>query len=112
MQNNDSDRDDLLNTTDKNKEQIESPAADDNNLLPEDAIGEGVPDLDRDGFIGNTGGFYGGTSYLGSNYGPGWNNNENQTGGNYGAAGHSDHTDVSGNDKDSSRNSRNENKDL
>jgi osmotically-inducible protein OsmY len=35
---------------------------------------QGFSDLDGDGFIGNTGGFYGGTSYLGSNYDD-WNNN-------------------------------------
>ena len=109
---NDSDRDDLFNVPDKNNEPVENTNADDSNLLPEENIGEGIPDLDGDGLIGNTGGFYGGTSYLGSNYGPGWNSNENQTGGNYGAAGHSDHTDVSGDDKDSSKNSRNEDKDL
>ncbi|HEX2535603.1 MAG TPA: BON domain-containing protein [Chitinophagaceae bacterium] len=32
-------------------------------------------DLDRDGFTGHTGGFYGGTSYLGSNYDD-WMNNQ------------------------------------
>lgn len=52
-----------------------------------------VPDLDGDGFIGNTGGFYGGTSYLGSNYSESWGTGrgsapENE--GNFGAAGHKD----------------------
>ena len=61
---------------------------DDNNRA-EDA----VPDLDGDGFIGNTGGFYGGTSYLGSNYTEGWGTPEGtprETGGNFGAAGQKD----------------------
>jgi osmotically-inducible protein OsmY len=35
---------------------------------------QGFSDLDGDGFIGNTGGFYGGTSYLGANYND-WSNN-------------------------------------
>ncbi|WP_066407741.1 BON domain-containing protein [Flavisolibacter tropicus] len=35
---------------------------------------QGYSDLDGDGFIGHTGGFYGGTSYLGANYDD-WNNN-------------------------------------
>lgn len=48
-------------------------------------------DLDGDGFIGNTGGFYGGTSYIGSNYGADWNTeNSNRHEGNYGAAGQQD----------------------
>jgi osmotically-inducible protein OsmY len=38
---------------------------------------QGFMDLDGDGFIGNTGGFYGGTSYLGANYDD-WMNNQNQ----------------------------------
>ena len=33
-------------------------------------------DLDHDGMIGNTGGFYGGTSYLGSNYEMGMNSSQ------------------------------------
>lgn len=40
---------------------------------------QGYTDLDGDGFIGNTGGFYGGTSYLGANYDD-WNNNQGQGG--------------------------------
>lgn len=36
---------------------------------------QGYQDLDRDGYIGNAGGFYGGTSYTGSNYDD-WNNNQ------------------------------------
>ena len=52
-------------------------------------------DLDGDGFIGNTGGFYGGTSYVGSNYGADWNADDNsQHEGNYGAAGQQDATDL------------------
>jgi osmotically-inducible protein OsmY len=39
---------------------------------------QGFSDLDGDGFIGNTGGFYGGTSYLGANYDD-WNNNMNNS---------------------------------
>jgi len=42
---------------------------------------QGYNDLDGDGFVGNTGGFYGGTSYLGANYND-WNNNMGQ--GDYG----------------------------
>lgn len=42
---------------------------------------QGYNDLDGDGFIGHTGGFYGGTSYLGANYND-WNNNMGQ--GDYG----------------------------
>jgi osmotically-inducible protein OsmY len=42
---------------------------------------QGYNDLDGDGFMGNTGGFYGGTSYLGANYND-WNNNMGQ--GDYG----------------------------
>jgi hypothetical protein len=52
-------------------------------------------DLDGDGMIGNTGGFYGGTSYVGSNYGADWNTeNSSQHEGNYGAAGQQDATDL------------------
>lgn len=40
---------------------------------------QGYNDLDGDGFVGNTGGFYGGTSYLGANYND-WNNNMGQGG--------------------------------
>lgn len=73
------------------------------------AEGNDLPiDLDGDGFIGNTGSFMGGTSYLGSNYGPGWDTTE-QTGaqneGNFGAAGHRDDTeltDSSATDRDAS----------
>ena len=46
---------------------------DDNNY--QDRSNQGYADLDRDGFVGNTGGFYGGTSYTGSNYDD-WNNNQ------------------------------------
>lgn len=54
-----------------------------------DAPNRQVPDLDGDGMIGNTGGFYGGTSYLGSNFGPEWNSEPgaDEGEGNYGAAG-------------------------
>jgi osmotically-inducible protein OsmY len=38
---------------------------------------QGYNDLDGDGFIGHTGGYYGGTSYLGANYDD-WNNNLGQ----------------------------------
>ncbi len=38
---------------------------------------QGFSDLDGDGFLGNTGGFYGGTSYLGANYDD-WNTNQGQ----------------------------------
>ncbi len=60
---------------------------------------ENLLDLDGDGFIGNTGGFYGGTSYLGSNYGEGWNaeSEQEQNEGNFGAAGQQDTTDDDGN---------------
>jgi len=44
---------------------------------PDSHQNQGYHDLDGDGFIGNTGGFYGGTSYLGSNYDD-WNNNMNR----------------------------------
>lgn len=56
----------------------------------------GVPDLDGDGLIGNTGGFYGGTSYLGSNFGPDWDGRETgeEAGGNYGAAGAKDEDEA------------------
>ncbi len=95
MENNDKNRDNIFNPLDNNKENIEN-RIEDNNVLPEDNI-EGIPDLDGDGFIGNTGGFYWGTSYLGSNYGPDWNSNQNaddQNNGNFGAAGQSDHTNI------------------
>lgn len=48
---------------------------DDNNYYQQGRSNEGFSDLDRDGFVGNTGGFYGGTSYTGSNYND-WNNNQ------------------------------------
>jgi len=47
---------------------------DDNNYHQQGRYDQSYHDLDRDGFIGNTGGFYGGTSYTGSNYDD-WNNN-------------------------------------
>lgn len=56
-----------------------------------DNIDNGIPDLDGDGFIGNTGGFYGGTSYLGSNYSWGIESERGEkTEGNYDAAGQND----------------------
>lgn len=48
---------------------------DDNNYAQQGGSNRGYADLDRDGFVGNTGGFYGGTSYTGSNYDD-WNNNQ------------------------------------
>jgi hypothetical protein len=68
----------------------------DRNSLEDDSLeGRDQPiDLDGDGMIGNTGGFYGGTSYVGSNYGADWNANDNsQHEGNYGAAGQKDDSD-------------------
>ena len=60
---------------------LEGPLADDAQPI----------DLDGDGMIGNTGGFYGGTSYVGSNYGADWNSEDNSRHeGNYGAAGQKD----------------------
>ena len=67
----------------QNREQqpLEGPLADDATPI----------DLDGDGMIGNTGGFYGGTSYVGSNYGADWNTDDNSRHeGNYGAAGQKD----------------------
>lgn len=62
---------------------LEGPLADDATPI----------DLDGDGMIGNTGGFYGGTSYVGSNYGADWNTEDsNRHEGNYGAAGQKDDT--------------------
>ncbi len=60
---------------------VEGPLADDATPI----------DLDGDGMIGNTGGFYGGTSYVGSNYGADWNTEDSSRHeGNYGAAGQKD----------------------
>ena len=77
------------------REDAQNRSAEDRNKRENTDAEEGVSDLDGDGFIGNTGGFYGGTSYLGSNYGEGWNaegdTNENE--GNFGAAGQNDATD-------------------
>lgn len=67
------------------RQPLEGPLADDATPI----------DLDGDGMIGNTGGFYGGTSYVGSNYGADWNADDNsQHEGNYGAAGQQDATDL------------------
>ena len=67
------------------------PLRETNNQLPDNNETD-LPDLDGDGMIGNTGGFYGGTSYIGSNYGPDWNaaNNNEGNEGNFGAAGQKD----------------------
>ena len=112
MENINNDKGRLFNNPDNTKDNIENRSIDDDNLLPEDNIGTGVPDLDGDGLIGNTGGFYGGTSYLGSNYGPDWNSNpnsDNQTHGNFGAAGQSDHTDITSDDTSDARDNDAEN---
>lgn len=74
-----SDRDDAQKH--EPRQPLEGPLADDATPI----------DLDGDGMIGNTGGFYGGTSYVGSNYGADWNSeNNSQHEGNYGAAGQKD----------------------
>jgi hypothetical protein len=62
----------------------------DDTQLPKKEEENPVPDLDGDGMIGNTGGFYGGTSYVGSNYGEDWNKPADTGEGNYGAAGYKD----------------------
>ena len=65
---------------------------------PENAATENTAtpmDLDGDGMIGNTGGFYGGTSYVGSNYGADWDTGGNSRHeGNYGGGGQRDASDV------------------
>lgn len=80
MVNNDPDNRNRLNDEGEKGKPLE------NEIRAEDT----VPDLDGDGFIGNTGGFYGGTSYLGSNYTEGWGTPEGtprEVEGNFGAAG-------------------------
>ena len=81
---------------DLNKDKLENTNL---NPLDDDSMeGRDQPvDLDGDGMIGNTGGFYGGTSYVGSNYGADWNANNTQHEGNYGAAGQQDSTDMTEN---------------
>jgi len=88
---------DRNNATSGNPEEHKNPAtssADDLNE-PLQQASDGVPDLDGDGIIGNTGGFYGGTSYVGSNYSTGWNDEQNadQNEGNFGASGQRDPSD-------------------
>ena len=66
----------------RNRDPRNSNRDHDNKNRPDDFRKEdneqGFSDLDGDGFIGNTGGFYGGTSYLGANYDD-WNNNMNNS---------------------------------
>lgn len=80
-----------------NTENTSLPAGEEN--LEADA----TMDLDGDGMIGNTGGFYGGTSYLGSNYGPDWtmvgSTEKEGTESNFGAGGMRDDTPLTGNDQ-------------
>ena len=93
MKNNNRNKENLFEDADDKRNRNENRPAEENegSTNPD----ESVPDLDGDGLIGNTGGFYGGTSYIGSNYSEDWNRNEdvNQNKGNFGAAGHSDPSD-------------------
>ena len=85
------------NASDANerREDAQNRSAEDSSNRESTDADEGVADLDGDGFIGNTGGFYGGTSYLGSNYGEGWNaeGDKNENEGNFGVAGQNDATE-------------------
>ena len=86
-----------MENRDKNERDInlprerEQPLRESNEPLP-DNLENDIPELDGDGLIGNTGGFYGGTSYIGSNYGPDWNEGKNSEG-NFGAAGQKDESE-------------------
>jgi len=87
MDNKETPRDNPLNP-DRNDAQHQEPRQPVEGPLADDAT---PIDLDGDGMIGNTGGFYGGTSYVGSNYGADWNTEDNSRHeGNYGAAGQKD----------------------
>lgn len=76
------------NNYNENWDKNQGRYVDDNNYRQQPGNDAGFMDLDRDGNVGNTGGFYGGTSYLGSNYGADWNQEQNQGYGNYGASGY------------------------
>ena len=93
MENTDRNRDNRREGFDENQSSRRNRMEEEDHNTPPGAGEEGLVDLDRDGMIGHTGGFYGGTSYLGSNYGEDWDADTEGSShheGNYGAAGQQD----------------------
>jgi hypothetical protein len=91
MQNRDRNKENAPDAYDNSRERQVPRTDNEDHTTPPEPGQDKLVDLDGDGFIGNTGGFYGGTSYLGSNYGEDWNKEGNSRHeGNYGATGQQD----------------------
>lgn len=73
MEKDERNRGSLFNASGENKDKNERHLQEDNDLPTKGDPDGGTMDLDGDGMIGETGGFYGGTTYLGSNFSEGLN---------------------------------------
>jgi hypothetical protein len=104
MENRDRNKKNAPDAYDNSRERQVPRTDKEDHITPPEPGQDKLVDLDGDGLIGNTGGFYGGTSYLGSNYGEDWNAEgaSSRHEGNYGAAGQQDTSSEPTNTDDNS----------